>query len=56
MWVTSFNQEGKMEEQELDEDMILTIMYPFLDISKKTSILNVKKIKAQNVEQGYIEI
>lgn len=35
MWVTSFNQEGKMEEQELDEDMILTIMYPFLNISKK---------------------
>lgn len=35
MWVTSFNQKGQMEEQELDEDMILTIMYPFLDISKK---------------------
>lgn len=35
MWVTSFNQQGKMEEQELTDDMILTIMYPFLDISKK---------------------
>lgn len=34
MWVTGFNQKGKMEEQELDEDMILTIMYPFLNISK----------------------
>lgn len=56
MWVTSFNQKGKMEEQELDEDMILTIMYPFLDISKKTSILNEKKIKAQNIEQSDIEI
>lgn len=56
MWVTSFNQKEKMEEQELDEDMILTIMYPFLDISKKTSILNLKKIKVQHVEQGDIEI
>lgn len=37
MWVTSFNQQGKMEEQELEQDMILTIMYPFLDISKKSS-------------------
>lgn len=37
MWVTSFNQKGKMEEQELDEEMILTIMYPFLNISKKNS-------------------
>lgn len=35
MWITSFNQKGKMEEQELDEEIILTIMYPFLDISKK---------------------
>lgn len=35
MWVTGFNKKGKMEEQELDEDMILTIMYPFLNISKK---------------------
>ena len=35
MWVTGFNQEGKMEEQELDEEMILKIMYPFLDVSKK---------------------
>jgi ppGpp synthetase/RelA/SpoT-type nucleotidyltranferase len=35
MWVTSFNKEGKMEEQELDEEIILTIMYPFLDVSKE---------------------
>lgn len=35
MWVTSFNQQGKMEEQELSEEMILTIMYPFLKLSKK---------------------
>lgn len=35
MWVTGFNSRGKMEEQELDEKMILTIMYPFLNISKK---------------------
>lgn len=56
MWVTGFNPKGKMEEQDLDEDMILTIMYPFLDISKKTSILNGKKIKVQDVEQGDIEI
>lgn len=35
MWVSGFNQQGKMEEQELDEEMILTIMYPFLNISKK---------------------
>lgn len=35
MWVTSFNKDGKMEEQKLDESLTLTIMYPFLDISKK---------------------
>lgn len=35
MWLTSFNQNGKMEEQELNEELILTIMYPFLNISKK---------------------
>lgn len=56
MWVTSFNQNGKMEEQELDEEIILTIMYPFLDISKKTSIFNGRKIKVQDVEQSDIEI
>lgn len=37
MWVSGFNQQGKMEEQELDEEMILTIMYPFLNISKKSN-------------------
>ena len=53
MWVTSFNQQGKMEEQELDEDMILTIMYPFLDISKKNSK---QKHISQEEEQEEIEI
>lgn len=43
MWVTSFNQQGKMEEQELEEDIILTIMYPFLDISKKKLVESVSK-------------
>lgn len=35
MWLASFNQDGKMLEQELNETMILKIMYPSLDISKK---------------------
>ena len=35
MWVASFNPDGKMEEMQLSEDVIVTIMYPFLDLSKK---------------------
>lgn len=35
MWLASFNPKGKMHEQELDEEMILKIMFPSLDISKK---------------------
>ena len=56
MWVTSFNQQGKMEEQELDEKMILTIMYPFLDISKKRFVVpslqeaSIKELDADEVE------
>ena len=38
MWVSSFNQQGKMEEYQLDEKMILTIMYPFLNISKSAKV------------------
>lgn len=53
MWVTSFNQQGKMEEQELDEDIILTIMYPFLDISKKQKQTGQDSIE---VEQEPIEL
>lgn len=34
MWVSSFDQDGKMVELQLEEDIILTIMYPSLDISK----------------------
>lgn len=34
MWVSTFNNEGKMEEMELEETQKLLIMYPFLDISK----------------------
>lgn len=61
MWVTSFNQQGKMEEQELDEKMILTIMYPFLDISKKELTVqsigetklqsNISKVGQEDVEK-----
>ena len=50
MWVTSFNQQGKMEEQELEEDMILTIMYPFLDISKKSQTAKLKEETAKGEE------
>lgn len=39
MWVKSFNAQGKMQEQELTEDMILKIMYPCLDLSKKKAEL-----------------
>lgn len=57
MWVTSFNQKGKMEEQELDEDMILTIMYPFLDISKKIQKQsNSQKTKIDMSEQEEVEL
>ena len=37
MWVTTFNNKGKMEEMELDELQKLLIMYPFLDISLNKS-------------------
>lgn len=51
MWVTSFNQNGKMEEQYLEEEMILKIMYPFLDLSKKkTEAPNDGKKKNEEVE------
>lgn len=61
MWLASFNQQGKMEEQELDERMILKIMYPSLDISKNTTrISNTSKIESpiivEETEQEEIEI
>ena len=49
MWLASFNQQGKMEEQELQEEQILKILYPFLDLSKKktkeSSILNEDEVE-----------
>lgn len=56
MWVTGFNQNGKMEEQELDEDIILTIMYPFLNISKKTRKQNIKNSATEIPAQEEIEL
>lgn len=38
MWVSGFNQQGEMKEQKLNEEMILKIMFPFLDLSKKKHI------------------
>jgi len=52
MWVTSFNGQGKMEEQELSEEIILTIMYPFLDFSKKRQL---ERILPQNGEDELYE-
>lgn len=46
MWVSSFNDDGKMEEIELNETHKLLIMYPFLDLSKT------KTFKAENKEPG----
>ena len=57
MWVTSFNQQGKMEEQELDEDMILTIMYPFLDISKKRPVTSgSQQVKTEEQREEEVEL
>ena len=57
MWVTSFNQQGKMEEQELDEDMILTIMYPFLDISKKRPVSSgFRQVKTEERSEDEVEL
>lgn len=57
MWVKSFNQNGKMEEQELEEDMILTIMYPFLNISKKRNEEEtLQKTKIYKPKQEDIEL
>lgn len=61
MWLASFNQQGKMEEQELDERMILKIMYPSLDISKNIKrVSNTPKIQSpiieEETEQEEIEI
>lgn len=59
MWLASFNQQGKIEEQELDERMILKIMYPSLDISKrKAKFEGTQKspIDVEEIEQDEIEI
>lgn len=50
MWLASFNPVGKMVEQELDESMILKIMYPFLDISRG------KSETSEDINQGEVEI
>lgn len=57
MWVTSFNQQGKMEEQELEEDMILTIMYPFLDISKNRPVSSgLRQVKTEEQSEDEVEL
>ena len=57
MWVTGFNPKGKMEEQELDEDMTLKIMYPFLNISKKNpSEQKWRRHSTQALEEDEVEI
>ena len=57
MWVASFNDKGKMEEEELNEEVILTIMYPFLDASKSVSeSQNIEKYKTQIQFQDEVEI
>ena len=55
MWLTSFNQNGKMLEQELEEAMILKIMYPSLDISKKKQKKSGQG-RTEKTYQGKIEI
>lgn len=57
MWVASFNQKGKIEEQELKEDIILTIMYPFLDISKKRPVSSgLRQVKTEETIEDEVEI
>lgn len=57
MWVASFDDKGKMHEQELEEKLILTIMYPFVDFSRNTSeSQNLQKFKDQIQFEDEVEI